>query len=121
MGIPSLIRLLKRIKDSVLNDESQTVRASLSPLKKAFVYVQLPPQPQPPPPPAAVAKQVETGSLTFEQHSTTSFFHTRKILQPEIPPTTAIEEEMNSPPSRSGSRATLASLSSFPFNPISSP
>ena len=50
MGIPSLIRLLKRIKDSVLNDESQTVRASLSPLKKAFVYVQLPPQPQPPPP-----------------------------------------------------------------------
>ena len=68
-----------------------------------------------------MAKQVETRSLTFEQHSTTSFFHTRKILQPEIPPTTAIEEEMNSPPSRSGSRATLASLSSFPFNPISSP
>ena len=114
MGIPSLIRLLKRIKDSLLNDESHTVRASLSPLKKTLVYVQLPP--------SAVSsrQQVETRSLTFEQHSTTSFFHTRKILQPEVPPTSAIEDEIT-PPSRSGSRATLASLSSFPFNPISSP
>ena len=109
-----------------MNDESQTnLRASLSPLKRALAYVQDTRQVQ------------ETRSLTFEQHSTMSLFHTRKVLQPQrdqilatvqqqqAPPTTSnpIEgagHEM-SPPSRSGSRATLASLSSFPFNPISSP
>ena len=124
-----MIRLLKRCKESVLNDESQTtMRASLSPLKKALAYVQDTRQVQ------------ETRSLTFEQHSTTSFFHTRKVLQPQRDhilatvqqqqqaPTTSnntIEGQQQghemSPPSRSGSRATLASLSSFPFNPISSP
>ena len=132
-----MIRLLKRCKESVLNDESQTMRASLSPLKKALPYaVQIPSQNN--------TRQVqETRSLTFEQHSTTSFFHTRKVLQPQrdhilatavqqqqqapAPPTNSnpIEgqggHEMVSPPSRSASRATLASLSSFPFNPISSP
>ena len=108
MGIPSLIRFLKRIKESLMNDESQMLRASLSPVKKALVYVQVP----------SANRQVETRSLTFEQHSTTSFFHTRKVVEP-MP--TGLNENALSPPSRSGSRATLASLSSFPFNPISSP
>lgn len=111
MGIPSLIRFLKRIKESLLNDESQMLRASLSPVKKALVYVQVP---------QTANRQVETRSLTFEQHSTTSFFHTRKVVNPDpVPP--GLAENTLSPPSRSGSRATLASLSSFPFNPISSP
>jgi hypothetical protein len=47
------------------------------------------------------------------QHST-SLFQTRRII-PEPAP---LEEDR---PSRSGSRATLASLSSFPFHPITSP
>ena len=42
MGIPSLIRFLKRIKESLMNDESQMLRGSLSPVKKALVYVQVP-------------------------------------------------------------------------------
>ena len=51
--------------------------------------------------------------LNFSQHST-SLFQTKRII-PEPPP---VEEDR---PSRSGSRATLASLSSFPFHPITSP
>jgi hypothetical protein len=49
----------------------------------------------------------------FFQHST-SLFQTRRII-PEPAP---LEEDR---PSRTGSRATLASLSSFPFHPITSP
>ena len=95
-----------------MNDESQMLRGSLSPVKKALVYVQVP---------QTATRQLETRSLTFEQHSTTSFFHTRKVMNQEPVPPPGLHENTLSPPSRSGSRATLASLSSFPFNPISSP
>ena len=104
LGIPSLIRFLRRIKESLITEDQN--RTSLSPVKKALVYVQLPP---------TSIKNVETRSLTFEQHST-SLFQTRRVL-PE-PPNLVEDRDI---PSRSGSRATLASLSSFPFNPMSSP
>ena len=104
MGIPSVIRFLRRIKESFMNEDSQ--RASLSPIKRSFVSVQMPP--------SLTKKQIETRSLTFEQHHSTSLFQTRRFVPPTDP---NLEEER---PSRSGSRATLTSLSSFPY-PIHSP
>ena len=57
MGVPSLIRFLRRINNSLISDE---LRTSISPVKKpGLVYVQLPPSVQ--------KRQVETRSLTFEQ------------------------------------------------------
>ena len=61
MGVPSLIRFLRRVKDSLISDEVTSLRTSLSPVKKpGLVYVQLPPS-------IHKRHQVETRSLTFEQ------------------------------------------------------
>jgi hypothetical protein len=129
MGIPSLIRFLKKIRESIITDDNnaQVVRrASLSPMKRptqAFVYV-LPPSAATATTSSGNRQQVETRSLTFEQHSSTSFFHhqSRKVLPEQATnQLSGLEDETTSPPSRSVSRATLASLSSFSFNPISSP
>ena len=64
MGVPSLIRFLRRIKDTLISDEvslRDPLRTSLSPVKRpGLVYVQMPPS-------AHKRQQVETRSLTFEQ------------------------------------------------------
>ena len=106
MGIPSVIRFLRRIKDSFMNTEDAQ-RPTLSPVKRPLVCVQMPT--------SLGKKHVETRSLTFEQHSTSLLQTTSRRIFPEQ------NMDHEETPSRSGSRNTLTSLSSFPFNPIPSP